>query len=329
MHRIVIALAAIAALMLPTSAQEMRTFVDDQGHEVEIPVDPQRIVSLRDEQFTAPLIELGANVAGSSGIVNASVNNGEPYVRGAYDALDFRFERSDVTWVGSPNEHDYEAISAVEPDLIIIPEFASDDYDRLSLIAPTIVLQVWGQNMLDMYRKVADVSNTLPAFELMLSLHEERIERARATLADTVGDPAQISVAVAAASNDGRLTVFRDYGTLGQVLRDLDFSMPELIASQADANADISVELIEQIDADFMIDTYWTARDQSPSQKFAAWDALLPNWREVLHAGRHNQVFMINREEMRAVSFQALRSVTEIVLAQIATREFVPLGADR
>jgi iron complex transport system substrate-binding protein len=319
-----LAVVGILALANLAHAQETRLFVDDQGHEVTIPVTPQRIVSLRGEQFTAPLYELGANLVGSSGLVNEAVNGGLPYVRGAYDALDFRFEESGVTWVGSPNEHDYEAISAVEPDLIIVPDFAADDYDRLALIAPTVVLQVWGQDMLDMYAKVADLADREAEFERLSARYAERLERARQTLADTIGDPAAISVAVASAFED-RIAVYRDYGTLGQVLRDLGFSMPAVIAEMEDANADLSLELMPQIDADFMIDTYWTARGQSPTQKLDAWDAAMPGWREVLHAGRHNQVFMINREEMRAVSFQALRSVLDIVISQIGTRDFVAL----
>lgn len=322
------ALALALGLAMPALAQDTRLFIDDQGHEVEIPVSPQRIVSLRGEQFTAPLYELGAALVGSTGLVNEAVNGGRPYVRGAFDALDFRFEGSGVTWVGSPNQHDYEAISAVEPDLIIIPDFASDDYDRLSLIAPTVVLQVWGQDMLDMYRKVADISDRLPQFERLNQLYAERFDRARETLADTIGDPSTVSIAVASAFED-RLSVYRDYGTLGQVLRDLGFSMPAIIAEMEEANAELSVELLPEIDADFVIDTYWTARGQSPTQKLEAWDAMMPEWRTLLHAGRHNQVFMVNREEMRAVSFQALRSVLEIVVSQVGTRTFVPLGSDR
>lgn len=329
MRHLILAAAFVLGLAAPLAAQETRLFIDDAGHEVTIPIKPQRIVSLREEQFTAPLVELGANLVGSSGLVNENVEGGKPYARGAYDALDFRFEGSGVTFVGSPNQHDYEAITAVSPDLIIIPEFAADDYDKLSLIAPTIVLQVWGQNMLDMYRKVADVSDTLPKFEQMLARYEERAERGRATLAETIGDPAKVSIALASAGTDGTLSVYRDYAALSQVLRDLGFAMPKLIADQVEGNSKISVELIEQIDADFMINTYWTANDQSPRQQSEAFDTMLPTWRELLHFGRHNQVFQVNREEMRAVSFAALRSIMEIVISQVATRDFVPLGADQ
>ncbi len=71
------------ALAGAATAEAVRTFVDDVGHTTEVPVQPQRIVSLRGEQFSAPLIELGAPIIGSSGRVDAGQNNGEPYVRGA------------------------------------------------------------------------------------------------------------------------------------------------------------------------------------------------------------------------------------------------------
>jgi iron complex transport system substrate-binding protein len=101
--------------------------------------------------------------------------------------------------------------------------------------------------------------------------------------------------------------------------------MPDVAANMAGARMDLSFELIQQIDADFMVDTYWAANGSGASQQIQKWDAAFPAWRTLLHAPRHHQFFLVNREEMRAVSFQALRTVMEILVSQIATREFVPL----
>ncbi|MEP6289859.1 MAG: hypothetical protein ABJ079_08115, partial [Marinomonas sp.] len=64
-------------------AQETRIFVAGQGHNVEIPISPQRIVSLRGEQFTAPLIELEAPIVGSTGVIQRDVSTASPTIRGA------------------------------------------------------------------------------------------------------------------------------------------------------------------------------------------------------------------------------------------------------
>ena len=319
----ILVLAAFAA-GTPARAEATRLFVDDLGHEVEIPVKPQRIVSMRGEQFAAPLLELGAPLVGSSGRVDAAVNGGRPYVRGAYDALDFRFENAEVAWIGDPNVHDFEAVAAVEPDLIFLPDFAADSYDRLSLIAPTIVIQIWNQDMLVRYRKIADAAGMLDAFETKLGLWEERLDRARAVLADAIGNPSTVSVVVAEPRDDS-LRAFKDYGTLSQVLRDLGFASPSLVADQDDDRVDISPERIHELDADIMISTYWPGNGTTVSAQYEAWANHFPNWREQLHAARTNQYFMINREEMRPVTFAALRSVLDVIVSQIATRGFISL----
>ena len=68
----------IALLATPGFAQETRSFTDDAGRVVEIPLHPQRIVSLQDLFFTIPLIELGAPPVGSHGRVE---EDGTPYLR--------------------------------------------------------------------------------------------------------------------------------------------------------------------------------------------------------------------------------------------------------
>ncbi|WP_404400403.1 ABC transporter substrate-binding protein [Pelagibacterium halotolerans] len=318
---------ALTALAGAAHAQETRIFVDDAGHEVEIPVAPQRIVSLRGEQFTAPLIELGAPIVGSSGRIDEVVNNGEPYVRGAYDLFDFRFENSDVAWVGSPNDPDLEAIAATEPDLILIPDWQTDLYDQLSVIAPTVVIGIWSNPMLERYRKVADAAGKLDVYEAGLAGYQAKLERAREVVRQTIGDPSEVSIAIAEAW-ESDLIVYRDYGAMSQALRDLGFSMPDLIAGIEEGNTTVSAELLPEIDADFLIGTYNIGFGQPPSERIAAWENLVPAWDEILHAPRNNQHFYINREPMRALSFRSLETTMEILLTHLATREFVPLGED-
>lgn len=324
MRSLLLIAAAWFGLSGVAMAGEVRTFTDDLGHVIEIPVKPQRIVALRGEQFSAPLIELGAPLVGSSGRVDAGQNNGEPYVRGAYDALDFRFEESNVTWVGSPNGYDFEQIAALNPDLIIIPDWDRDNYEKLSAIAPTAAVQVWGQGMLERYRKVADLAGMLPRFERLHQRYQERLTHASAVIGDSLGDPSSVSVAIVEVF-DGKIHAYRDYGTLSEVLGDLGFSQPDYIAGLADANAEISPEVIQQVDADFMIGTYSLAFGQGISQRIQDWNNSVPGWNEVLHAPKHRQHFFLQRDEMRAVTFRSLNVVTSILLSEIAGRGFIPL----
>ncbi|EBA13659.1 putative iron compound-binding protein of ABC transporter family [Roseobacter sp. CCS2] len=305
----------------------MRTYVDDLGTSVEIPVQPQRIVSLRGEQFTAPLWELGAPIVGSSGRTDDVINNGEPYVRGAFDLFNLTFENSGITWIGSPNNPDFEAIVALQPDLILIPHWQEDIQDQLSQIAPTVVIAIQPNPMLERYRKVADVAGMLDRFESFMPAYEAKLAVARNVIADTIGDPSDVSVVIAEVwKDDGGLVVFQDYAAMSQVLRDLGFAMPDFVAALEETFANISPEILPQIDADFMIGTYNFAFGEPPSQRVAEWEALIPVWDEVLHAPANNQHFFIDRETMRALSFRSLETTLAIFVSQIATRDFVPLA---
>lgn len=316
---------AQAQAQTQTQTHETRLFTDDLGNEVEIPVRPQRIVSLRGEQFTAPLIELGAPLVGSSGLTNPDVNRGRPFVRGAYDLFGFDFEGSGVAWVGSPGEPDLEAIAALEPDLIFITDWQADLRDRLDVIAPTVVIGIWSNPMLERYRKIADAAGRLDAFEAGLAAYTFKRDRAREVVADAVGDPGAVSVAIAEVFGE-EFYVYRDYAAISQVLRDLGVSMPDAIAGIEGGNAPFSPELLPEIDADFLIGTYtFTFDGQTPSDRLAAWDALIPGWDRVLHAPRHDQHILLDREPMRALSFRALETTLAILLTHLATRDFVPL----
>ncbi|MBO6922472.1 MULTISPECIES: ABC transporter substrate-binding protein [Paracoccaceae] len=320
-------LLAILLLALPAHAQEMRPYIDDAGRTVEIPVAPQRIASLRGEQFTTPLWELGANLVASSGRQDGDKNGGDPYPRGAFDIFGIDFENTDLAFLGNPNAPDFEAIAAARPDLILIPDWREDDIDRLSAVAPTVVIGIWSNPLLERYRKIADAAGVLDVYEARLAQFETSLSDARAVVADTIPDPADVTITVADVF-DRELVAYRDYAALSHVIRELGFATPPFILALEDSNARISPELLPEIDGDFLIGTYSIAFGQTPTSQRAQWEALVPVWDEVLHAPRHNQHFFLDRERMRGVSFAALETTLAILLSQVATRDFVPLGAD-
>ncbi|MEM8787906.1 MAG: ABC transporter substrate-binding protein [Pseudomonadota bacterium] len=324
-----LATAASLAVTLPAAAQDcaqgMRAFEHAAGTAC-IPVAPQRIVSVRGEQFTAPLWELGAPLVGSAGRTDDGKNGGAPYPRGAFDLFNLTFDGSDLTWIGSPNDPDFESIVALEPDLILIPDWQEDLLEQFELIAPTVAIGIHSNPMLERYRLIADAAGLLDRYEAGLQRYQSRLTAARLVVADRLGDPADVSVVIAEVFNDnGGLTVYGNYGAMSQVLADLGFAEPQIATDLGVANESVSVELLPEIQADFMIGTYNLAFDQPPSQRIEEWERLFPAWDEVLHAARHNQHLLIDREPMRALSFRALEEVLAIFLSHIATRDFVPL----
>ncbi|RVT85412.1 hypothetical protein DXV76_06510 [Rhodobacteraceae bacterium CCMM004] len=320
-------LLAALLLALPAQAQEMRTYTDDAGRTVEIPVAPQRIVSLRGEQFTTPLWELGANLVGSSGRRDGAKNGGAPYPRGAYDIFGITFDNTDLAYVGGPNAPDFEAIAATRPDLILIPDWREDDIDRLGTIAPTVVIGIWSNPLLERYRKIADAAGVLDAFETRLAQFDTRLGEARAVIADTIPDPGAVTITIAEVF-DGELVAYRDYAALSHLIRELGFATPPFVRGLTEGNARISPEYLPELDGDFLIGTYNTAFGQTPTFQRAQWDALIPVWDEVLHAPRHNQHVFLDRERMRGVSFASLESTLAILLSHVATRDYVPRASD-
>lgn len=305
----------------------MRDFTDDLGRTVSIPVSPQRIVSVREEQFTAPLWELGANLVGSAGLTDANKNDGKPYPRGAYDLFHLTFENSGLTWIGSPNEPDFEAMAALEPDLILAPAWQQNLVEKYSAIAPTIIFDPTKDRALDRYRRIADVAGKLDVFNARLDGYMRRVDVYKAVVADTIGNPGEVSVVVAQASTEegGGIAISSNNEALSQVLHDLGFGMPAIVEDLGLGNDLISGELLESIQADFMIGTYNVAWGQTPTAQDAAWDQIAPGWKDFLHAARHNQHFYIDREPMRALSFRTLEETMAIVASNIAARGFVPL----
>lgn len=324
-----LASALIVLLAMAGVAQaETRTITDDADRVVEIPADPQRIVSLRGESITTPLLELGANLVGAAGRVDEGVYGGEPYVRGGVDVLDFRFEGSGIAWVGSPNGFDLEAIAATAPDLIMIAPHQSEFIDQLGIIAPTVVIDTSGTRrpLLERYRFIADIANRLDVFEPRLALWEERVLRFRSQLEAAIGDPSAVSVVIADAA-DGAMTVFRHYDAMTVVLDELGFARPAIVDGIEGAHfIEMSAERIEEIDADFMISNYDARSSQTIVARRAEFEAMLPGWQQILHAPRNNQHIFIHRDEMRGTSFRSLRYALDVVMTNIGGRAFVPLG---
>ncbi len=71
-----------------------------------------------------------------------------------------KYMAADYTKVGSLFEPDYEALSRIRPDLIVVAGRSAARYDTLSRIAPTLDLSVGARDMLgDMQRNVAALAS--------------------------------------------------------------------------------------------------------------------------------------------------------------------------
>lgn len=305
------------------SAQTNRIFVDDLGNSLEIPTRPARIVAIRGEQFTTPLLELGAPVVGSTGVVKAGLNDGQPTIRGAHDLLHATFETTGITFVGHPKQPDLEVIASLTPDLIFLPDFSADLYAQLSEIAPTVVINIWSSTARDRYQRIADAAGRLDAFQRREAVFQFRLEEAKALVQQRFKTPSDITVAIAEVRAK-RFRAYKTYGAMSFILNELGFAQPEIISGLSGDRIDLSPELVQKIDADFLISTYAEHYGQPVSTLRDNWDALIPGWDMLLHAPRNNQHILISREPMRALSFQSMEEILAIFVSNIITRQFIP-----
>lgn len=116
-------LAGFVALSTPVVAQEI-TVTHAQG-ETTLPGVPEKVVSF-DFAAIETLEAIGVDVAGLPG------SNLPAHLE--------KYASDDYAKVGSLFEPDYEALAALEPDLIIVAGRSSGAYEELAKIAPTVDL---------------------------------------------------------------------------------------------------------------------------------------------------------------------------------------------
>lgn len=305
-----------ALLTAPALAQAsgMREFEHDAGTTA-IPVNPHRIVSLHDISQTLPLIEYSKPPVGSAGRTAA---DGSRFLLAGYSLTGTDFHNSDIVPV---DRSDFEGIAALGPDLITTN--SADDLDRLSLIAPTIVLNRDNNPGLAQLRKVADAAGVLDRYAALETRFNWQIERLHRVLPN----PGEIVVSLVTPEH-GALSAHKHAtrGSIGYVLAQLGFKEPEVVQAIEKGDAQLSGERIEELDGDFIIGSMGSD-DATPSHVYASMEALSPGWSNALHAPRNNQFVILQRDEALALSFSAFDLMEMIIVSNIAGRGYVKYDA--
>ncbi|MDW5327932.1 iron-siderophore ABC transporter substrate-binding protein [Plantactinospora sp. KLBMP9567] len=255
MRRTVITLLAVAALGAglagctssdPVVGEEAgggtRTITHAMGS-TEVPAQPKRVVVLDSDKIDTALslgvVPIGAAQAGEVA--------GWPSYFGA-DKV------AGIKQVGLLTEPDLEAITALQPDLILGSKFRQEKfYDELSAIAPTVFTErvgiTWKENFLldgQALGKEQEAKDLLAAYE----------KRAK-DLGATLGDAAARKISIVRF----RPTEIRVYGPesfSGLVLGDVGLGRPErqLLANKEDKRFDkVSPERISEVDGDIIFVT--------------------------------------------------------------------------
>ncbi|QWW70674.1 ABC transporter substrate-binding protein [Rhizobium sp. WYJ-E13] len=307
---VLLALAVSATPLLAEDAPK-RLFTDDFGRKVEVPVHPQRIVSMHDLDITIPLIELGVRPVASHGRTGL---DGKAYLRASPILTGIDFDNSGMSYIGAVTV-DLEAVVAAKPDLIITEPGRTTPVEQLEKIAPTIIIDNTVGSAPHIYQRLADLTGTEDRLAIL-----DRRYRAQIEALKQVMDPSKVTVSVLQAQN-GKISIYHTYRALGRVLRDAGFRFPTIIDAIPEGDRiEVSAERLQELDADFIFDTYRSDTGGTPAEEIDAMNKVISDYCQFLAACREGRYILLPREEAISNSYAALNLMVSVVQSHISGR---------
>lgn len=291
--------------------QATRAFTDDLGRVVQVPLHPQRIVSLHDLDITIPLIELGVLPVASHGRTRP---DGSHFLRSSGLLTGVDFDNSPIRFIGTA-DIDIEAVAAARPDLIITEPGRNTPIEQLEKIAPTVSIDHLLGGAPRIYAKLAELTDTRARLAILERRYQEQIKQLR-----HVVDTQKMTVSVIQANN-GKITVHHSYHSLGRVLRDAGFRFPPLVDAIPDGGRiDVSAEQLPELDADYVFDTWRADTGGKPADEIADMNRVMPGFCEFLQACRQGHYVLLSRDEVISNSFAALGLLVAQVQSHLSGR---------
>ncbi|WP_130604819.1 AraC family transcriptional regulator [Cohnella abietis] len=231
---------------------ETRIVTTEMGN-VEIPIHPQRIIIPYQQ---GDLLALGIKPVGTS------FND---------DAV-FQEEMGD-TAIGIPWETDLEAIMALEPDLIIYTN--EEDYDKLSLIAPTVIIpKLYSLNPLERLTLLADLVGKAEKAEELIAQFHKKVADSKLKLEQ--GGLMDKTVALIEFNEPGSVFIYGNkYGRGGELLYNyLGIKAPQKVIDDIIEHPkdprylEVSKEVMADYQGDFIFsDKNWLKMENDPIWK--------------------------------------------------------------
>ncbi|MFC3852266.1 ABC transporter substrate-binding protein [Salinispirillum marinum] len=291
-----------------------RLFAHAAGEDC-IPVNPQRIVTLQDQNGLLPLMELGVQPIASAGHING---NGEQVYRRMQG-----YDTSGVTFIGTYREPDFEAVAAQQPDLIIASPWPAEAYEMYSKIAPTIVIDMFSNDLEVALYQFADAVNRTERAQSLEAELQQKVAELRATLGDRL-DSTTLSIIAPEYQGDGFYAV-EPTQAFGAIRRALDpvMSPPERTWA-IDRNAK-SIESLGEHTADVMFLITYDADQSGNSTSFD--DFVSRPLVCALPVYRAGQFYPLNGGEMVGSAWgkimNGLDQIAEVLLQDDLNRDLV------
>ncbi|MEV0245610.1 ABC transporter substrate-binding protein [Nocardia sp. NPDC050712] len=196
---------------------------------VAVPADPQRIVVVNGG-LAGYLFDLGANVkAADPRVLGVTLAPGEFPVAWAEDA-----KKQGTTVLTSNDNINLEYIAAQQPDLIIgggqgFPGQQSiDAYDKLSAIAPTVLVPSNLTKWQDQLKSVANIVNKSDKVDAIIASYTAKVAEVKATIKVPQG-----AVSVLQSRKDNKPSLIAPGTPLAALLTEVGFTMDTAVEAKA------------------------------------------------------------------------------------------------
>lgn len=241
-RRKMIAASILMAATVPALAQQKRTVTDVFGP-VEIPVNAKRIVVTDGDDVLQPTAALGIKPVGAS---RPNFTGG--FAKGVGERLP-----SDIGYIGSTQEPNFEAVLALDPDLIIMSNDDIPDlkgmYDRYSQIAPTVLIDVRPPEWQVTLKTIASVTGRESQAADLLAQYQERVKTVRQSIGDNPG-----TATIARVRTNLIRYMLQDTSFTWSVLKDVGFRAPQQQdKTGTDGFINFSLERLDLLEADYIL----------------------------------------------------------------------------
>ncbi|RXZ84085.1 siderophore ABC transporter substrate-binding protein [Paenibacillaceae bacterium] len=209
--------------------------VTHQLGETQVSVNPQKVVVF-DFGVLDSLNKLGVEV---TGVPQANI---PPYLK--------QYEDSKYQNVGSLKEPDFEKISEIAPDLIIISGRQSDSYDELTKLGPTIYLGVDSANYMASYTSNAEILGQIFNKETEVAAELADVKQAIEALHGKVTSKGSNALIILA--NDGNVSAYGAGSRFGIIHDVFGFTPADENIEVSTHGMSISFEYIVEKDPEYL-----------------------------------------------------------------------------
>lgn len=252
------ALSLVGCQSSDTSASsEMRTVETDKG-EVEIPVNPEKIVS---DYYLGEFLAVDVKP-----IIASPYALNTPYLEGMIEGI----EPMNITSA----ETSLEQITAAKPDLIVT--ITEADYDKYSKIAPTVYIQDGKRSDEETFRYIADLVGKSKEADEYIAAFNEKVESKKDEIQSIVNGR---TVSILEMWPQEIYTMGSHFARGGSILYDMwDLKAPEAIQStMVDGDETykvISLEALPEYAGDFILYGVLDGTDPAFVTSSNMWNAL-------------------------------------------------------